>query len=67
VSKPPGGPCWSGGSASRSFAHPGITETRRAVEPDGAQALAGHASAKMTEHYSRLTFEDAARVALKIG
>ncbi|MFM7207821.1 MAG: tyrosine-type recombinase/integrase [Planctomycetaceae bacterium] len=47
--------------------HAGITQARRTCGLDGAQALAGHASAKMTEHYSRLSFEDAARVALKIG
>jgi hypothetical protein len=34
---------------------------------EAAQAHGGHASVKMTEHYARLTFDDAARVALKIG
>ena len=47
--------------------HAGITEARRACGLEGAQAHAGHASAKMTEHYSRLTLADAAQVALKIG
>lgn len=47
--------------------HAGITEARRTCGLEGAQAHAGHASAKMTEHYARLSFDDAARVALKIG
>ena len=56
-------PAWT----TYQLRHAGITEARRTCGLDGAQALAGHASAKMTEHYSRLTFADAARVALKIG
>jgi integrase len=58
-----GVPAWT----TYQLRHAGITEARRTCGLDGAQALAGHASAKMTEHYSRLTFADAARVALKIG
>ena len=47
--------------------HAGISDVRRKLGLEAAQAHAGHASASMTEHYARLTFDDAARVALKIG
>ena len=47
--------------------HAGISDVRRKMGLEAAQAHGGHATAKMTEHYARITFEDAARVALKIG
>jgi integrase len=47
--------------------HAGISDVRRKMGLEAAQAHGGHASVKMTEHYARLTFDDAARVALKIG
>lgn len=47
--------------------HAGISDVRRKMGLEAAQAHGGHATVKMTEHYARITFEDAARVALKIG
>jgi integrase len=47
--------------------HAGLSDVRRKMGLEAAQAHGGHATVKMTEHYARLTFEDAARVALKIG
>jgi integrase len=47
--------------------HAGLSDVRRKMGLEAAQAHGGHATAKMTEHYARLTFQDAARVALKIG
>jgi len=47
--------------------HAGVSDVRRRMGLEAAQAHAGHANVKMTEHYARLTFDDAAQVALKIG
>jgi integrase len=40
---------------------------RRQVGPDAAQALLGHRTVDMTEHYTRLTAEDVAAVVAKCG
>jgi integrase len=61
--KAAGRPKWT----TYQLRHAGITDVRRRYGLEAAQAHAGHASAKMTEHYARLTFDDAAQVALKIG
>lgn len=47
--------------------HAGISDVRRKMGLEAAQAHGGHATVKMTEHYARITFDDAARVAAKIG
>ena len=47
--------------------HAAGVRARRAAGLDAAQALLGHRTVGMTEHYSKLTVEDVAKVAALVG
>jgi len=47
--------------------HAAAKEVRDKFDLDHAQAVLGHASARMTEHYAEVSFEKAAKVAREIG
>ena len=47
--------------------HAAAKEVRDRFDLDHAQAVLGHANARMTEHYAEVSFEKAAKVAREIG
>jgi len=61
--KKAGAPHW----LPNQLRHAGGTEVRNKFGLDAAQAVMGHANAKTTEHYARVSFEKAAKVAWEIG